>query len=366
MKIYNPFQNFNKPKTATGVFNGYEVELANRNSGIPLETLEHDLTPIGLHYILTHFDIPNLSKDNHIISFKGEFSNPFSLTHSEIKELPAETLPVTLECAGNGRAQFDPRSSSMPWSYGAVGTSEWTGTRLKPLINRAGLLSSAIELSFTGADRGYDAGHEHYFARSLTRKQVEELDILLVYEMNGIPIPPQHGAPIRLIVPGWYGMASVKWLTEIRALNKPFDGHQQIGTYRIRRQTEDIGKPITKMKVKSLMKPPGIPDWASRKRFVSPGQITLTGRAWSGEGKTITKVEVLINNEWLEAELITQKNKFAWTKWNINWSAKPGYHVLSCRATDETGHRQPEKPKFNVGGFENNAVQKVEVFVSNS
>ena len=364
MKTYNPFKHFNRPSTVTGVFSEYEVELANRNSGMPLETLEHDITPIGQHYILTHFDIPYLKNDEYILSFTGDFLNAFSITYSEIKALPAETLPVTLECAGNGRAHFDPRSSSMPWAYGAVGTSKWTGTRLKPLLNKACLQSEAVEVSFTGADRGYDSGNEHNFARSLTRTQLEELDILLVYEMNGMPLLPQHGAPLRLIVPGWYGMASVKWLTEIRALNKPFGGHQQIGTYRIREKREDIGTPITTMRVKSLLKPPGIPDWSSRKRLVSPGLIPLEGRAWSGGGAKITKVEVLINGEWLNSKLEYQDSKYAWTKWKFNWSAKPGYHILSCRATDETGRTQPASPKFNVGGFENNSIQKVEVFVS--
>jgi len=165
-------------------------------------------------------------------------------------------------------------------------------------------------------------------------------------------------------VPGWYGMASVKWLVEVQALNKPFEGYQQIGTYRIRKNHQEKGTPITKMRVKSLIKPPGIPDWASRKRLVSPGSTLLEGRAWSGGGKKITNVEVLLDNQWVSAKLEKQHSKYTWTKWTINWLAKPGYHILSCRATDETGDVQPEAPKFNIGSFENNAIQKVEVFVS--
>ena len=354
---------FTRQKANAGTFSEFEVELANRNSGMPLETLEHDITPIGQHYVLTHFDIPSLRESEYILSFTGKFLKPFTLTYSEIKNLPAETISVTLECAGNGRAHFDQRSASMPWGYGAVGTSEWTGTRLKPLLDKAGLAKNVVSVSFTGADRGYDSGHEHQFARSLTKAQLEELDILLVYEMNEMPLLPQHGAPLRLIVPGWYGMASVKWLAEIQALDKPFDGHQQIGTYRIRNRQEDIGEPITTMRVKSLMKPPGIPDWASRKRLVPPGSIPIEGRAWSGGGKQITKVEVLLDGDWLEAELESQVSRYAWTKWKINWLAAPGYHILSCRATDENGDVQPESPKPNVGGFENNAIQRIEVFV---
>jgi DMSO/TMAO reductase YedYZ molybdopterin-dependent catalytic subunit len=364
MKIYNPFKKANKPITVAGIFSETEVELANRNSGMPLESLEYDLTPIGQHYLLTHFDIPHLNRAEHIVSFSGDLANPYSLCYDEIISLPKETIPVTLECAGNGRTNIDPRNFSMPWKYGAVGTSEWTGTRLRPLLKEACLNPDVVEVSFTGADRGYDSGHEHNFARSLTLAQIEELDVLLVYQMNGIPLLPQHGAPLRIIVPGWYGMASVKWLTEIKALSKPFDGYQQIGTYRFRQRRDEVGEPITEMRVKSLMKPPGIPDWTSRKRSVSPGLIPLTGRAWSGGGKKITKVEVLINNKWIEAKLENQDSKYSWIKWILNWSAKPGHHILSCRATDEMGASQPENPIFDVGGFANNSIQEIEVFVS--
>ena len=251
-----------------------------------------------------------------------------------------------------------------PWKYGAVGTSEWTGTPLRPLLKEAQLKPSVVEVSFTGVDRGYDSGCEHNFARSLTLEQIEELDVLLVYQMNGLPLLPQHGAPLRIIVPGWYGMASVKWLTEITALSKPFDGHQQIETYRFRQNRAEIGEPITEMRVKSLMKPPGMPDWISRKRLVSAGLVTLIGRAWSGGGKKITKVEILCNNKWVEANLDHSESKYSWTKWTLDWSARQGYHILSCRATDETGDIQPEDPIFNVGGFANNSIQKIEVFVN--
>ena len=363
MEKYDPFSKFKRPKTVSGVFTETEVELANRNSGMPLESLELDITPLGQHYILSHFDIPNLTNDKHIVVFSGDFSDPFSLSYDEIKSLPTKTLSVTLECAGNGRTGFEPRSFSMPWKYGAVGTSQWTGTLLKPLLQKANPKSEVIEVSFTGADRGYDSGHEHNFARSLTMKQLEELEVLLVYAMNGSPLLPQHGAPLRIIVPGWYGMASVKWLTEIKALSKPFEGYQQIGTYQFRRTRADIGEPITEIRVKSLMKPPGLPDWTTRKRLVSPGLVPLTGRAWSGGGKRITKVEVLINGKWIQANLEHQDSKYAWTKWTLEWQAEPGHHILSCRASDETGDIQPANPIYDVGGFANNSIQKVEVFV---
>ena len=363
MKIYDPFKEFVRPTTAQGIFSEIEVELANRNSGMPLESLDYDVTPIGQHYLLTHFDIPKLSSLDHMLSFRGEFSNPYSLNLEEIKSLPKKTMPVTLECAGNGRSNVTPRSFSMPWKYGAVGTSEWTGTPLKPLIKKAAPKPEVVDITFTGADRGYDSGHEHNFARSLTLKQIEELDVLLVYQMNGIPLLPQHGAPLRIIVPGWYGMASVKWLTEIKALNKSFDGYQQTGTYCFRTTRDEPGIPITDIRVKSLMKPPGIPDWTSRKRLVPKGEVTLIGRAWSGDGRKIEKVEVSVNGEWFEAKLYNSNSKYSWIKWALDWKAVEGHYTLGCRATDESGQTQPDTQVFDIGGFANNAIQQMEIFV---
>jgi len=363
MATYNPFEKFIRPKTETGVFSETEVNLANRNSGLPLESLEYDVTPIGQHYLLIHFDIPKLNQSDHIISFTGDFLNPFTLNYKDIKKMPSQTIPVTLECAGNGRSSMEPRSFSMPWSYGAVGTSEWTGTPMKALIKSAKPKNDAINFIFTGADRGFDSGLEHNFERSLTVDQINNLDVLLVYEMNGKPLLPQHGAPFRIVVPGWYGMASVKWLSKIKASTEPFQGYQQVGTYRYRQKRDDEGEPITSMKVKSLMKPPGIPDWTSRKRIVTSGKVDLMGRAWSGGGRQIIKVEVSINGSWHNAIVDKNSSKYAWTKWNFEWTAIPGDYIISSRATDKTGDIQPLEALFDVGGFANNSVQKTHVFV---
>ena len=163
-----------------------------------------------------------------------------------------------------------------------MGTSRWTGTPLGPLIERAKPRQDVVEISFTGADYGFDKGEGHYFGRSLTVDQLGKLDVLLVHSMNGLPLLPQHGAPLRIIVPGWYGMASVKWLNRIEALTTPYDGFQQVRTYRYRKDENDPGEPITTIRVKSLMQPPGVPDWTSRKRFVNAGPVTLTGRRLVG------------------------------------------------------------------------------------
>lgn len=359
--IFEDFQA--RPKTEDGVFSEDEVRLANRNSGILLESLRHDVTPIGLHYLLIHFDVPYIDTETHRLEFADGFENPISLSTDDIRALPQITMPVTLECAGNGRTGLSPRTHSMPWSYEAVGTSEWTGTPLAPLIRQASPSPETIEISFIGADKGFDKGIEHAFGRSLTLDQIESLDVMLVHSMNGQPLLPQHGAPLRIIVPGWYGMASVKWLNRIEALEKPYQGYQQINTYRYREHKNDPGRPVTALRVKSLMTPPGIPDWVTRLRYLRPGAVEITGRAWSGMGTAIEKVEFHDGVDWQEATLSSRTGRYAWTKWSIDWDATPGSHVLRCRATDSTGEVQPLEAVWDASGFGNNAVQGVDVYV---
>ena len=347
----------------TDTFSRDEVRLANRNSGALLETLALDVTPTGTHYLLTHFDVPLLDAGTHELRFHGAFANPFTLSLDAIKAMPAVTLPVTMECAGNGRAGLSPRCCSQPWMYEAVGTSEWTGTPLAPLIARAAPLADVVELSFTGADEGFDKGERHAFGRSLTLAQLAELEVLLVYAMNGQPLLPQHGAPLRLIVPGWYGMASVKWLTDIKALTSPYQGFQQVKTYRFRSDADDPGRPITAIRVKSLMVPPGVPDWLTRVRYLERGPVKISGRAWSGGGVPVTKVEFGVGADWHQAVLTPPQGKYAWTGWQCLWDAVPGEHRLRCRATDANGNVQPLDGPWDVAGFSNNACQIVEVLV---
>ena len=360
----NPFAGeIAKPDTIDGLYDDAERSLANRNSGTLLETLSLDITPIGAHYLLTHFDTPIINRDNYALRFAGDFKRPFKISLEELYGLPKITLPVTLECAGNGRVGMSPRRHSMPWGFEAVGTSEWTGTSLWPLIAEAIPRRAVVEFSFIGADFGYDRGIGHFYGRSLTIEQARDLDVLLVYEMNGQPLLPQHGSPLRLIVPGWYGMASVKWLTDITALSEPFNGFQQTQTYKYRKSAEDEGQPITDILVKSLMVPPGVPDFVTRDRCLSEGKVRVEGRAWSGTGKKITEVEFGVNGKWEKAKILDKVGKFAWTKWIFDWDASPGQYILQCRATDELGCKQPLEPPWNVGGFGNNSPQSIKVFV---
>ena len=298
MSKANPFTSSERRSNIEGLFQAEEVWLANRNSGMLLEALRHDVTPAGLHYLLSHFDVPYVADGTWQVEVAGRFGKPNSISLDEIRSFPERTLPVTLECAGNGRGTMSPRYPSMPWNCEAVGTAEWTGTPLRHVLERAELRDDAVEIAFIGADRGFDRGDEHAFGRSLKRDVALSDDVLLVWAMNGQPLLPQHGFPLRLIVPGWYGMASVKWLARIEALAKPYDGFQQALGYHYRPEPDGPRTPITHMRVKSLMVPPGIPDWYTRRRLVDAGAVTLMGRAWSGGGVPIARVEVGIDGQW--------------------------------------------------------------------
>src|SRR5262245_43306548 len=204
-----------------------ELQLSGRNHSIPLEGLKHDITPIGMHYLLTHFDIPKVDAATWHVEIGGLVEKPLTLGLDDVKARLARTMPVTLECAGNGRALIEPRPVSQPWLQGAVGTAAWTGTPLAPLLEEAGLKAEATEIVFSGLDRGIQGDLEHAYERSLPIDEAMRDEILLAYEINGIPLPPQHGFPLRLIVPGWYGMTHVKWLGSITAVAEPFTGWQQ-------------------------------------------------------------------------------------------------------------------------------------------
>lgn len=347
-----------------GAFAREEVSLSNRNAGLPLEALRYDVTPAGLHYLLIHFDVPYVAADAEwSLAVGGRVRTPVRLSLEDIKRLPQKALRVTLECAGNGRATLQPRWQSQPWEYGAVGTAEWTGTPLRHVLEQAEIEPDGVDIAFFGVDRGFDAGVEHNYGRSLAPKLAMSDDVLLAWQMNGAPLLPQHGFPLRLIVPGWYGMASVKWLDRIEVLDRPFDGFQQTRTYIYKQNADDRGTPVTHIRVKSLMVPPGIPDWYSRGRIVDAGQVELFGRAWSGAGTPIAKMEVAIDGVWRDASLDAPGGSYAWRGWRYTWTATPGDHELACRATDAAGNTQPLEQQWDRGGFGNNAVVRLPVHV---
>lgn len=342
-----------------------ELALAARNHGLPLEALRYDVTPPGLHYVLTHYDIPYTEDSSWRLDLGGRVRQPLVLAMDELKSYPAVTQRVTMECAGNGRALLTPRPVSQPWLVEAVGTAEWTGVPLRVLLAEAGVGAGAVDVVFTGADHGVERGVEQDYQRALPLDVATggEPEVLVAYEMNGAPLPPQHGRPLRLVVPGWYGMAHVKWLRDITVTETPFTGFQQAVAYRLRQDAGEEGEPVTRIAPRALLVPPGFPDFMSRARVVRPGAVTLEGRAWSGRAP-VARVEVSTDDgrSWYEAELDpADKHRWSWRTWRFPWTATPGSHVLGARATDAEGHTQPLDQPWNRGGFAVNLVQRVPV-----
>jgi DMSO/TMAO reductase YedYZ molybdopterin-dependent catalytic subunit len=345
-----------------------ELQLAARNHGLPLEALRYDVTPAGLHYLLIHYDIPDVDAATWRLTVDGAVRRPLTLTLDDLHGRPRESLTVTLECAGNGRALLEPHVESQPWLVEAVGNAEWTGTPLRGVLEEAGLDDDVEEIVLTGLDHGLDHEVEQDYQRSLPLAEAMREDVLLVYEMNGAPLLPQHGFPLRAIVPGWYGMTQVKWLGSITAVTEPFQGFQMTGSYRIwstEDDDEEPGTPVGRIQPRSLMRPPGFPDFFTRHRIVERGEVELEGRAWSGFG-TIERVEVSPDGgaTWHDARLgPLPASSYAWRAWSYRWTATPGEHLLACRATDATGASQPVRADWNRGGFQNNSIQRVPVTV---
>jgi sulfane dehydrogenase subunit SoxC len=355
------------PLTDDPGFTREEVGLALRNPGMPLEALRRPITPIGMHYVLIHFDVPDVDPASFELVVDGRVRTRLALSLDELRARPAVSMPVMMECAGSGRAHLAPRPVSAPWHDEAIGCAEWTGTPLRGVLEDAGLLDDAVELLFTGCDRGLDQGVEQDYQRSLTVDDAMGGDVLLAYAMNGQPLPASHGFPLRLIVPEWYGMASVKWLRSITAISEPFEGVQQTLLYRYRHSEDDAGTPVTRKQPRALMAPPGIPEFLSRVRQVRAGRTLVEGRAWSG-AHPVERVQFSADGgrTWQDARLGEPNGRYGWRAWSYDWEpAGRGDYELCARATDGAGTVQPldSSDAWNSGGYGVNAVQRVAVRV---
>jgi DMSO/TMAO reductase YedYZ molybdopterin-dependent catalytic subunit len=258
---------------------------------------------------------------------------------------------------------MDPQMDGEPWGYGAASCAEWTGVPLYRVLAYAGLGAEASSVVVEGADGGYvaEAGRRLTYERGLSREQALDPDTLLAYSMNGEGLPVEHGFPLRLIVPGWYGMAAVKWVTRIVAQSHPFDGFYQADRYVIVPPTPDqtASTPLTQMRVRSLIGEP------AEGMSLPCGMHCVRGLAWSGAGP-ITRVEVSVNGgmEWETADLTSGPERYAWRRWEYHWDATaPGPNVLMSRAVDAAGNRQPTEAEWNRLGYANNAIQCVHVIV---
>lgn len=341
-----------------------ELALAARNHGMPLELLRHDVTPLGAHYLLTHYDVPYADATSWEIGVGGLVEHDLSLSMERLRSRPAVTRTVTMECAGNGRARLSPRPVSQPWLHEAVGTMRWTGTPLAGVLREAGIRGGAVDVVFTGADHGVERGVEQDYQRSLPVEEALSGDALLAWACNGVDLPPQHGYPVRLVVPGWYGMASVKWLRSIEVVAERFDG-PQMRAYRLRQDPDEDGEPLTRIHPRALMVPPGFPDFMSRRRVLRLGGHRLEGRTWSGWDRVV-RVEVSVDDgqSWHDATVEPAPAPGAWQHWSWHWEVtRPGRHAVLVRATDASGRTQPLEQPWNRGGFANTSPQRVDVTV---
>jgi sulfane dehydrogenase subunit SoxC len=342
-----------------------ELRLAARNHALPLEALRYPITPTGLHYLLIHYDIPLVDEETYRLEIGGLVSTPLSLSLDDLRGLPAIEVASTMECAGNGRALIEPTVVSQPWVQEAVGTASWRGAALADVLGLAGMTEAATNVVFTGWDHGFEGESEQDYERGLPLDEARRPEVVLAYEMNRAPLLPQHGFPLRVVVPGWYGMTNVKWLRSITVTDALFEGYYHASSYRVRTSEDDPGEPVSRMLPRSLMIPPGEPEYMTRERRLRTGPCAIAGRAWSGQG-AITGVDFSIDGAetWRAAERERDVDSdWAWQRWTIDWDATPGTYELCCRARDDAGNEQPVKPTWNLGGYVNNAIQRVPVTV---
>jgi DMSO/TMAO reductase YedYZ molybdopterin-dependent catalytic subunit len=318
--------------------------------------------PNAHFYVRNHFQIPSPDASAWRLDVGGHVERPLSLGLRDIQHMPAQTQAVTLECAGNGRMLLDPPAPGEQWSLGAVSTAEWTGVPLAEVLDRAGISVGAAEVVFRGADGGTVDGRAEtiHFERSLTIDEARDTGALLAYAMNGEALPIQHGYPLRLVVPGWYGMASVKWLTNIEVVDEAFSGFFQADRYLYEWERDGrlVREPVTLQRVRALITEPGAD------AEVEQGDLVIRGVAWSGAGP-IARVEASVGDApWQRARLVGERHPHSWQWWElITPLERPGPTTVRARATDYAGRTQPEEPEWNALGYGANAVQEVPVQV---
>jgi DMSO/TMAO reductase YedYZ molybdopterin-dependent catalytic subunit len=314
------------------------------NLEMPSAGLEQFLTPAERFYVRCHFSVPKLDVADWKLEVVGAVDRPLTLALSDVAALPARTAVMTLECAGNGRSFLQPKAKGVQWALGAVGNAEWTGVALSGVLERAGLKRNAVDVVLEGADQGEPKNEPKPvgtfpFARGLPLNKAMRPEVLLAYKMNGQPLTPRHGFPLRAIVGGWYGMASVKWLRRIVVTDRPFLGYDQTIDYAIWEKVNGVPGlvPLSEIEVKSSIARPVAGE------IVRAGtNYRLRGAAWAGQAR-IEKVQISTDggHSWASAPLLGDAVPFAWRLWEFNWLPSAGKQVLMVRASDDRGRTQP-------------------------
>lgn len=334
----------------------------------PLAALDRPITPSALHYVRNHFPMPTLQANTWRLNVAGAVERELTLSLDDLRRMTSRTVAMTLECAGNSRSLLNPAVRGAQWGPGAVSTAEWTGVSLIDVLNRAGLRQGAVDVVLEGADRGEIAAEPRTpgiipFARSLPIAKARQQQVLLAYRMSNADLPQSHGFPLRAIVPGWYGMAAVKWLTRITVTDRPFNGYFQSLDYSIfeRRQGLVTVTPLGEMQVKSVIVSP-----TPMQRIAPDTAHRVHGAAWTGESN-ITRVEVSADNgrTWTQARLLGEARDHCWRMWEFPWRtpAQAGRVTLMARATDARGNVQPMQRDTDRRNYMINHVLPVEVDV---
>src|SRR5438270_7815277 len=320
----------------------------------PIDQLTDFITPTKSFYVRTHFPIPKIDKNKWRLRIEGEVEKSFEINFDELIKLESEKIPATLECAGNNRNFLEPKVEGVQWELGAVGNAEWTGVPLSVLLDRAGVKSTAREIILEGADRGKPEDPksppgEMNFARSIPMKKAS--DVLLAYKMNDVDLPAENGFPLRAIVPGWYAVASIKWLQRIIVTDKIFNGYYQTLDYSFWKRRGDNAElvPLSEMQVKAEIARP-----SEGETIPANSNVRVHGAAWTSNGE-ITKVEISSDDEatWNEAKLLGESKPDAWRLWEWSWKtpARSGKATLTARATDSNGQTQPTERDPDRGTY---------------
>jgi DMSO/TMAO reductase YedYZ molybdopterin-dependent catalytic subunit len=332
----------------------------------PVQYFNTWLTPADHFFVRNHMHEPStLDASDWKLSVGGEVEKPFTISLAELAKLETHSVVNTLECAGNGRAFQNPKVPGVQWQKGAVSTGRFAGPRLKTLLERAGVKDTGKHVMFRGLDEV--PGKVPPFVRSIPIAKAMDPDTLVATHLNGAPLPKHNGFPARTMVPGWIGAASCKWLTEIKVLDKEFEGNFMSPGYRMPNQSVKPGDavkpedthPVTALNVKSLITTP-LDGLTLRSRAV-----IIQGVAWAGEAD-IERVDVSADggDTWQAAELGKDKAHYAWRLFSYKWkAAKPGDYTILSRATDSQGRVQPPAPVWNPSGYLNNAIDQVKIHV---
>ena len=339
------------------------------NLEFPFSTLDSFITPNHRFYVRSHFPVPQLDARTWRLKVEGAVERPLEISYEELLKINPRTMPVTLECAGNSRIFLVPAARGVQWELGAVSNAAWTGVSLAEIIKRAGVRANAVDVVLEGADRGEVATEPKpsgpiNYARSLPLAKALDPEVLLAYRMNGVELPTSHGFPLRVVVPGWYGMASVKWLTRIVVTDSPFNGYYQTVDYSYWERSQGaqpVLRPITEMNIKAIIARP-----AMQEVVPASTMYRMHGAAWTGESE-VRRVEVSTDGgqTWADAQLIDPPRRYAWRRWEYQWRTPPraGRLTVMARATDTRGQTQPAKHDPDRGNYMINFVLPIDVEV---